>query len=217
MYINDLIDGRLASETEYDVRSHLECCVMCRNEMEAMETLTKTLRHLPVTKPSTDFEQRIYSSLPIVVQTHKRSFAAGFSVAMAASFAIWIAITPFNTEQVINQPATGNGVEIALPVGQVRPVRLAFNSPAEFSQVTLTIELPEHVHLQGHPGKRVLSWKTNLTAGRNVLTLPLISDHIGNGAVIARLNDGKKIKEFKLNMDVLQNNVNHDGSARRIV
>lgn len=83
-------------------------------------------------------------------------------------------------------------------------LRIAFNSPGSLENVGIEIILPEGVGLVG-VDKRDLSWRTNLHAGKNELSLPLTNllkgkDYPQNEFVLARLTHGNKVKEFRVRL-----------------
>jgi hypothetical protein len=98
-----------------------------------------------------------------------------------------------------NPAATADRVaRVALGEPQrVQPVRLVFRSPAALSGVTIVLALPEGVELSGFPGRRELSWRTDLQRGTNLLELPVRVSGPG-GVLTARLNLGEDSRAFSV-------------------
>mgnify|MGYP006308402341 CR=1 FL=1 len=65
------------------------------------------------------------------------------------------------------------------------------------------MRLPEHVELEGYPGRRELSWETDLTSGSNLLAVPLVARAARtNGELVTTLRWGDREKRFRVRLRV---------------
>mgnify|MGYP000715320905 CR=1 FL=1 len=123
--------------------------------------------------------------------------------AIAASLVI--AITSF-----VLPLARQQGPELesqTLALHQVTRVALALDSREELMGATITLRLPDNVELKGFPGQRMISWKTNIDRGTNLLALPVKGIIAKNGLLVARLEYGNKSKEYKVELTVQNQDV----------
>lgn len=196
--IDPYLDASLAEQEKAELQAHFDVCSSCRVQMDRARTVLRLLRAAPIEPPSAGFEERVFTKVREHGDTSRRSrwFAAGFSSALAASLALWFISVPLLTK--IDQSEALPMV--TLEVSQIKTVSLAFNAPREFSQVTLTIELPDHFELDGYANEKLISWDTTLIPGKNVLSLPVIATAARNGVLVARLTSGEKTKTFSIRL-----------------
>lgn len=196
--IDPYLDASLAAQEKAELHAHLDTCSSCRRQLERARKVIQLLRAVPVTPPSVGFEARVLATVREQVEKGRRTrwFAAGFGSALAASLALWFISVPLLTkvDQLDGLPM------VALEVSQIKTVNLAFNAPREFSQVTLTLDLPEHFELDGFANEKRISWDITLTPGKNVLSLPVIATAARNGVLVARLTSGEKSKTFSIRL-----------------
>ena len=196
-YIDDYLDDAMSLGEQKAVESHIEQCVSCQQALEAHKAVRHALRSLPVDEASPDFEARVFAAVRSQYSTGGRHsgnrFVAGFATAMVASLALWFASTVYTpqfdeeTSQVVN-----------VAMNQARTVKLMFDAPMDLAEVTLTVELPENIELEGYAGRKQLVWQTNLNKGQNILALPIIATGDGQGELLAQLSYGDKTKQFRI-------------------
>ncbi len=196
-YIDDYLDDAMSLGEQKAVESHIERCVSCQQALEAHRAVRRALRSLPVDKASPDFEAKVFAAVRDQYSTRGghsgNRFIAGFATAMVASLALWFASTVYTpqfdgeTSQVVN-----------VAMNQPRTVKLMFDAPVDLAEVTLTVELPENIELEGYAGQKQLVWQTSLNKGQNILALPVIAIGNGQGELVAQLSYGDKTKQFRI-------------------
>lgn len=201
-YLDDYIDETASAAVQMAIDSHLDRCAACRQTLAEQKALRTALRSLPVAEPSAGFEAKVFSA---VRRHHSEGrgqpgnrFIAGFATAMVASLAIWFAstlYTPLVDEYTRDQQAPQM---INLAMNQARTVKLVFEAPTDLAEVTLSVELPENIELEGFGGQKQLVWQTNLNKGENILALPIIATGRGQGELMAKLRYGDKTKQFHI-------------------
>jgi len=194
--IIEYVDGKLDELQSQAVLKHSKTCNLCKNQIEDERLLQHSLQSLSETEVPVNFCDNVFREIE-TRQSKRTGFYTGVSTALAASLAFWLVFSPVQQKQIQNIPQHP-GIEIA--VNNIENIRLAFDAPDDFQQVTLTVKLPEHIELKGLPGKREISWQTSLTSGSNVLTLPVIARRAGEGTVEARISNNQKSKSFKIRM-----------------
>lgn len=192
---DDFLDGTLPAGELHLVNEHLAGCDACRTDLSQLQALRQALRALPVPPPSADFRDRVLASARQAKRP--RRLPAALATAIAASLMMWIGVTLYQPgEQVA-------GIEaIALNVSDTRKVRLVFNAPENFHQVTLKLELSNNIELAGYSGKRDLEWQATLKKGSNTLVLPITATGHGKAEVVAHIKHAGKTRTFRIPVSI---------------
>jgi len=201
--LDDYLDNHLIVGSKREMDLHINNCSACRQHLDDAMVVRDALKSLPIEETSADFESRMFANVRKQQSQNGNRFISGFATAMAASVFLWVASTTiFVPQQSDNTP---NAISIAMH--EARPVRLLFDAPSDLQQVTLSIELPANVELDGYPGRSQLSWNTRLKKGQNVLTLPINALNVGKGELVAQLTYGDKKKTYRLILKTSDNGV----------
>ncbi|MEJ2061072.1 MAG: zf-HC2 domain-containing protein [Gammaproteobacteria bacterium] len=196
--LDDYLEGTLSRVDVQRLEHHLQGCVSCRGELQAMRELMDGLRHLPLPPASPGFQARVLHT------ARKRSraplgFAAGFGSAVAAGLLVWVVVGVWQGGPPAPADATA-GIQMTLH--QERTVDLAFNASKDLEGVTFSLELPAGVSLARYPGQRHVVWKDRLAKGRNLLKLHLIAERPMAGELVATIRRGDSSKSFRVPLEV---------------
>lgn len=199
--LDDYLDGTLAEAERQAIHAHLSACSTCQSVIAEEKDLRDMLRNLPVPPPSAGFADR---ALRIAVERnsqhhHRAGFIKGFGAAMAAGLALWVIV---GILPVSKAPTTSGDHEISIALYQTQNVKLAFHTVNEIKDARITIQLPENLALAGYEGRRELAWRTDLTKGDNILTLPIKAQAIAKGRILARIEHGNQTKTIEIAIDV---------------
>lgn len=201
--LDDYIDGTLTAIQFNRTQTHINECDHCQDVYAQANELLAVLKELPVPPATAGYEKRVLSFLEnkqMKAKQDKSWIYAGFTGAVAASFALWLVFSPLSL--------FSNGSEkistINLLVQKKQTIDLVFNLASELSSATLTIELPEKIEIAGYAGKRQLSWKTSFKKGANRLALPIIGSEERSGILIARLTNKGTSKTFRVRINTKQ-------------
>jgi hypothetical protein len=158
---------------------------------------------------------------------HRQGFMLGFGSAAAAALAIWIVaglspdelpgtgnVTPQTVASV--EPAQAKATTakatakertqqpvLSIALNTQKKVKLAFASSEPLQGAKITIRLPENVALVGYPGRRQLSWETNLKKGDNLLNLPVIATQVASGELVADIEYAGRVKTLRVNLETM--------------
>lgn len=169
---------------------------MDTNLDEAEARLRRALRDLSVPEPSAGFAARVFAEAR---HAHRVRFLSGVAgAALAASLALGVGLAAWYSGPELAPGATpARGPhQVAIAPNETSPVRLVFRSPRALSGVTIHLQLPPGVELDGRPGLRELSWQTELQSGANVLELPVIVRQGPGGVLIANVSRGQDHRQF---------------------
>ena len=210
--LDDHIDGQLDRRTEADMLAHAHVCAGCAALRAGELELRRSLQALPVPAPDPRFAERVFAAAratyshtrPPVSRGNQRVHgwvAAGSALAasIAVAAVVWVAREP--------AAVPSNASDAALPIAHVQPaatagvqpVRLVFRSATALHDVTIEIDLPQGVELDGFPGQRRLTWQSDLRAGSNLLELPVRVAGRG-GVLTATLNHGTERRRFAIQL-----------------
>ncbi|MGW8247257.1 MAG: zf-HC2 domain-containing protein [Acidiferrobacterales bacterium] len=198
--LDEYLDGTLGVPVREEMVRHADSCQRCRQELKELEFLREGLREMPVLPARENFTREAFAAaVGKGVSRNKPApgfmhwFGAGFVGAMVAGLVLWSLATTFLPSQPHPAKASFN-----IALYQPKKISLAFNAPADISNVTVSIELPSQFEVVGHAGRQTLSWQTNLKKGRNILTLPVVAKSEGKGVMIARLSRNKETKTLHI-------------------
>ena len=202
--LNDYLDDQLTPELKLAFDQHLSTCSSCRKLVNDSLDLNSKLANIDdIPGPRSNFEERVFTKVrqqyPVERGTPTR-FIAGFSTAVAASLAIWLTSTV-----LITDPAIESHNMISISVNEIKTIKLMIDAQSAFENVDLSINVPEHMQIDGYPGYQQLSWKTNLQKGSNILELPLMAVEHGKGELIAQIKYGDKTQTFRVELTTNDN------------
>jgi len=229
--LDDSIDQELGSAEQAVFDAHRASCETCQVVYTAELAMLEGLRAMPVVEPPEGFADRVLvnvyknaatQDVPQRQSHHRQGFALGFGSAAAAALAVWVVVgmspgelsdTDGVPAQVVASTGATNGTVVveeqpvtqapvmSITVNTQQTIRLAFASSESLQGAKITIRLPENVALVGYPGRRQLSWETNLKKGDNLLSLPIIATQIAQGELIADIEYEGRVKTLTLNLE----------------
>jgi hypothetical protein len=162
------------------------------------EALLDLLRTLPAPALAPDAADRIMHTVAAAAKEEPPRSAfidrlIALGGALAATLMLTLAVTLPDTTPVT--------------VVTADPVRLRLHSERALPEVTIEIELPKGVRVRGYGDQRRLAWQSSLSAGPNVLELPLVVEGTG-GVLVARVSQGGDARELAVRLVAAQS-VNH--------
>lgn len=201
---DDYMDDMLPPFQREALECHLQTCHACSRLLQAEHDMLRHLRAVPVPPPSPGFMAR---ALRQAGRNSRRriSFAAGAGSAIAAGLALWMIAGAWLAPKVpVMQVA-----DVQLAVNRPQMVKLAFNTPAALDNVTLSLELPAGVYIEGRPGQRTVVWRDSLAKGRNVLKLDVVATQPASGDLIARVRHETQSKTFHIRLNAVAGKQQH--------
>lgn len=224
---NNLTDGtdqELAAAEQAIFDAHRAACSACQALYTSEIRMLEMLRAMPVVEPPAGFADRVlantfkHASAQSAQNTqsgsqhknhHRQGFMVGFGSAAAAALALWVVVgmspselagTASAPEQTVASRDAKQPV-LAIALNAQQTIKLAFASSESLKGAKITIRLPENVALVGYPGRRQLSWATNLKKGDNLLKLPVIATQVASGELIADIEYKGQVKTLRLNLE----------------
>lgn len=194
-HLQDWLDGGLSADQAAALQAHADACPDCRARVEEFRTLRAALAELPAPALSAGRAEEL-------LRASRRRRRLHPALAAAATFLLAALILPFADWDHAG-PTTGETVaitEVSVTLDRLQTVNLALSSKRALDDATMVLELPAGVELQGRPAQRVLRWHTDIEAGANRLSLPLIAHEPGVREMVARIEHGGKTQEMRIRL-----------------
>lgn len=199
------------------VAGHLQQCLECQAFSEDLN-LQRLLRTLPLREAQADFDKRVlraaFDAQPDTRVVGTRMARAMLEksplglMAMAASLVLavlvglqWQQTETVATPQVVAAPLPGQ-------TEQLEPVQVMLNSDRVLQNVSVTVDLPSHLALEGYGDKQRLQWTSTLNVGANKLVLPvqlreqvigaMADGDLANGEIVIELEHEGLRKQFRV-------------------
>jgi hypothetical protein len=126
--------------------------------------------------------------------------AVGAALAAALAFAavIWL---PERGDALSGDPATSATPQLSLRVNETRDVSITLTTGEALEDAEIHVSLNGSIGLQGYSGERDLKWLTDLDAGTNQLTLPIVATGLEGGQLLVEVTHGGKRRTFLVDVD----------------
>ncbi|MEJ2572470.1 MAG: zf-HC2 domain-containing protein [Gammaproteobacteria bacterium] len=210
-YLNDFLDGGLDQPQLQEIQSHIDECEACHGLVQREQGLRAALRGLPAPELRPDF---LRSALAVASQRHERRARrrAALGGAIAAGFALFV-VANLLVMTPVNKP--GPVPQITLAQGQLREIKLVFDSKTNVDGATFIVKLPGHVALKGFPHRHSISWKGQLKQGKNLLVLPVMATGPVEGDLVTWIEHAENKKAFHLAIQMKGGNLSR--SSYRLI
>lgn len=202
LFIHDYIDDYLANEQRKIITTHIKECAECAETVNQYKQQKINLSFLATPALNLNTERMIINATNTATKSSRIVSRIPLSIAASLTILIALGATFFN-----NNIAT-NVIDKSLISGThgitslQKNFNLVFNSPRALDNVTFTIILPDQTELAGYPGEKKVEWTAQLTQGRNILTLPIIStNENSNEIIITRINYAQNTKVFEIKLN----------------
>ncbi|HEX7068264.1 MAG TPA: hypothetical protein VF295_08705 [Candidatus Limnocylindria bacterium] len=204
-----LIDGCGAGNAaaRREAMEHLVECESCRDAQLAAGML-RAERGRPIPPPPPGALERAIAAAtraarpvppPPARAPLRNGFWAGLAVgsgAMAAAAAIaWALLVPGYTPTIPELEAATTP-QVTLALYEPHDVNIAVDTPSPLADAEIRVVLTGAIELDGFANQRELRWRTNLDAGANQLTLPIIATGTGGGQLLVEVHHGQKRRTF---------------------
>lgn len=193
--LTGMVDGAAAEERR-QAAMHASECDDCRGAVASVHALRlASLVPVPAPRPGAWERARLAatrepSSERPRVNRFWLGMGLGAAIAAAAAFAL-VAVLP--TAPVADRIATPT---LTLALNQPHPVNISLNAPQALLDAEIHVVVSGAVDLGGYPGQRELQWRTDLEAGVNQLSLPVVATGAEGGQVLVEVIHGGKRRTF---------------------
>ena len=202
--LDDYVDGHMDHAASAALAVHIESCDDCQLALAGEQGLRESLKDYAesgMPRPDAAFFDRALAKAAQngIRRQRNRWVMTGVGGTIAAGLVLWMLggmflKTPEMPESAI--PA------IAMTLEEPRTLNLVFSSATALANATMTVVLPQGIEVEGFASLREITWKTSLTAGKNVLPLTLIATSPQGGELIATLRHEGDDRSFRVRVTV---------------
>jgi len=200
--LDEYLDGMLSAAEAAQFQQHILGCASCRGQQDQIQAFKQTLKSLPGMAPvSQEFFTRAIGNATRRTGYGVMQKVAGLAVAASIFGLVLTNFYPGSQDQQL--------AGVTMTLNETRTVQISLNAERDMQGARLSIRLPDGVEMKGFPGRRVVSWNTDLQRGMNILPLPLVAVAISEGRVVARLEHDHKSKELEVQLNVREPGTSH--------
>lgn len=184
----DIVAGTLPASELADARQHIERCKDCRDALRGAEALASLKKRKTGEVPADLFDSitRQLGPETRAQQTGRRFWlGAGFGGAVAAAVFAAALVLGWLGTPVTDAPESA---EFTVALGEPREMDIAIETDRPLEGATISIMLSGGIELDGYGNRRELSWTSDLSAGVNRLSLPVIAVDQTGGQMVVRLS-----------------------------
>ena len=181
-----IISGNLTPTLLADCEQHIRQCPDCRDALRGAEALALLSRREPGKAPDGMLKRLARELGGRSARSRRTGFWLGTGVggAIAASL-LALALTLGWLGPTAQQ---GDAVaEFVVALSEPRSMDIAIETDRALASANISIVLAGGVELDGYAGRRELSWTTDLEAGINRLSLPVLATDPAGGQMVVRL------------------------------
>ncbi len=200
--MNELGVKALKDKASISLRQHIDECAHCREYVEDLQFKT-LLGQLPIVGPSEGFADRALQQAWQVKddQNTKPTTAKNWMLATAASVLLAVGLVFTLPEQ--DTATQGSVAVVAVAPQEVRLVDLLMVSGQAIENAFITLQMDEHVSLEGYPERSTIRWETSIAAGNNQLSLPVQLSGSENGSIVVEVESGGARKQMLLSVEAV--------------
>ncbi len=191
-------ESGVMNETErQNIVEHVAQCSDCQDAIRAVEA-TRWLRNQAVDRPGDELFSKTMAAVrqqPASVSSRVAGFWLGTGVGSAVAAAFFTAVVVLG---LLDTPAAQDSrtAEFFVSLTESRELNIAIDVDSALPDATLSVSIFGGIELAGYASQRHLSWTTDLDAGVNKLSLPIIALDQSGGQVIVRLEHADNRQEF---------------------
>ena len=197
------VSGELSPEILANCERHIMQCSDCRDALRGAEALVLLKNRDAGVVPNGMLEDITKGVAKVSARPQGRTgfwIGTGFGGALAASiFALAFILGWTNPAVVSDAPAAQFTVALSEP----RDMEIAIETDRALANASISILLSGGIEIDGYGHRRELSWTTDLQAGINRLSLPVLAVDAAGGQMVVRLDhpDSEQMFVVRLKTD----------------
>ena len=203
-YISDIVAGTLEPRLLASCEKHLNECSDCQDALRAAESLTLLGNRDIGAPPAALFDRILDDTMKDEVRPRERGgfwLGTGFGGAVAASLLMLAFALGWIGPVAEEDPGIA---QFAVSLSEPRNMEIAIETDQALAGANISILLSGNVAIDGYGDRRELAWTTDLKAGVNRLSLPVMAIDSTGGQVVVRLDhpDSEQVFVVQLKADV---------------
>lgn len=198
----DIVSGNLSTTTLAACNEHIVLCLDCSDTLRGAEALA-VLQKRDGGEASPGLFDRISRALEAAPGKRRARqgfwLGTGFGGAIAASI-LALALTLGWISPVVDQ-ATATA-EFIVALNEPSSMDIAIETDRALAGASISILLSGGVELDGYGSRRELTWTTDLDAGINRLSLPVLAIDPAGGQMVVRLSHPDSEQMFVVQLKI---------------
>jgi hypothetical protein len=195
--LNEHADAELSPVERQAAEAHVASCDTCGSAWLAARTL-RQYRALPTPMPSSTLIAKLAMTRQPPARRRTSLWSAAIGGALTAGLAA-VALDYYRSAPADGAPTVPS---LTMSLHESRDVNVTIDSPEAFMEVEVRVVVAGGIELEGLAGRRELKWKTDLEAGINRLTLPIVASDSTGGRLLVSVRYGTKQQAFVVQIDV---------------
>ena len=195
--LDDLLDGYLPPQEAAAAEMHIAACGACASRRDAIVALRHALRQMPLPEPRPGFATAALAAAirpawparqapdratrPRLVPWRRLELWMGAAVGAAAAAALMLVL--WGVPQ--RGPVPEDPASVHVTLYEIREIGVAIDTQTAMPGATLTVLVEGGIDLVGFGERREVQWQTDLDAGTNMLSLPIIAHSLEDGRLTA--------------------------------
>lgn len=182
-WLDAYLDGGLPPQRRAEVSVHLADCDVCRQKLRSARELQRMLATMPPPPEPPELAERQFARLWDAQEKPPSRWPQWLQPSLVAS--LFLGILLGGSVMKWWEPAAApSQAMVTVELYDTREVKFVVTAGKDIQQARVTLQIPEHMELEGFPGRHQLVWNTPLKAGANLLSLPLKASQPGSGEIV---------------------------------
>lgn len=185
--------------------------------VDDLNKLRVALSAMPVPEPKPGFEDRVLAnataalskSTPVRSSAERTRGRGGMRDAIRQPATWWaaaagaLAATVACVAILWKPPDALAGASVVLALNESRDVSLVIDSERALEDATIRLVVTGSVSLAGYEQQQEIEWKTSLTQGPNLLSLPVVGRSAGSGSLVAEIEHDGRTRRMSVVLHVI--------------
>jgi hypothetical protein len=178
--------------------------------VDDLQKLRVSLSDMPVPEPRSGFEDRVLAKATAAQVPAPQVSARGSVREAIRQPATWwgaaagaLAATVACVALFWKQPDALAGASVVIALNESRDVSLVIDSERALEDATIRLVVTGAVSLAGYEQQQEIEWKTSLTQGPNLLSLPVFGRTAGSGSLVAEIEHEGRTRRMSVVLHVI--------------
>ena len=188
----------LATLEQRQLTAHLVSCEVCQSTARSSVALQEIRDQELQSVPDGLFENVMRHTVRTAKPAGSRFWmGAGFGGALAASIMLVVMSFGFGTGA---SPVTADVIQFQVSIHESRDLNVAIDLERSLPGATITVVLTGGIEIDGFGSQRKITWTSDLQAGVNRLTLPIVAINEAGGQLLVTVNHENKQRTFQVKL-----------------
>ena len=189
--LTHIITDQVSIDTDAQLLEHLKSCELCQTSYTDLQ-LGHVLQQISVPSLPPGFVEQSIARAIEQHQTRRSLYPVVDRVAVAVlvfAISIGVGVIVQHNDGQLDSRTTYHATPMA--ANQTNDIHVVIESDSFHADTSITVSLAGNLQLAGYEHAQKLNWQTDLKPGKNVITLPLITQGSEGGHVDVAYHTGE--------------------------